>query len=154
MKTTATPEFWTIPEALAATYTEFTQRFGAELLWQAFEALTTQPEQTKAKHLALSKELGQYLAYPLNIHGDALVSWMTSAKSRPDNADLLTHCAVCWWLARDDLLRKPSGTRVPCVNAEGAKNHSALQLLTQMLYRGSAPDTKPPAAGPARATRG
>ena len=154
MKTNPAAQSWSAPEALAAAYTEFTLRFGADLLHQAFEALTLQPEKTKNDHKAIEDELGTYLAYPLNTHGAGLVIWMANAKSKPDNAALLLHCAVRWWLARDDLLRKPSGTRVPCVYAEGSKDHSALQLLTQMLYRGSAPDTEPPAAAQTPRTQG
>lgn len=154
MKITATPQSWSIPEALAVAYTEFTQRFGAELLYQAFEALTLQPEQTRTEHLVLGRELDKYLAYPLNTHGTELVAWMASAKGKPDNAALLLHCGVRWWRARDDLARKPNGTRVPCEYAPGSKNHSGLQLLAEMLYRGSAPDTKPPAAGQTPRTRG
>lgn len=146
MKTTAAPATWSVPEALAVAYTEFTQRFGAELLHQAFEALTLRRAQTMQVHRALARELDQYLVYPLNTHGAELVHWMASAKGTPDNADLLLHCGVRWWQAREDLLRKPAGTRV--------RNHSDLQVLAEMLYRGSAPDTEPPAAGQTPMTRG
>ena len=147
MTTNAADQSWSIAEALAVAYTAFTQRFGADLLHQAFEALTTRPEDTMAEHQALARDLGQYLGHALNAQGVNLVIWMANAKSRPDNAALLLHCAVRWWLARDDLLRKPSGTRVPCVYAEGSSDHCTLQLLSQMLYRGSAPDTVPAAGG-------
>lgn len=154
MKTTATPATWSVPEALAVAYTAFTQRFGAELLHQAFEALTLDPQQTMEDQRDLARDLGQYLGHALNAQGAGLVIWMANAKSRPDNAALLLHCGVRWWLARDDLARKPPGTRVPCEYGPGSKEHSALQLLAEMLYRASAPDTTPPVAGPARGTRG
>jgi len=153
MKTNPVTPTWSVPEALSVAYTAFTQRFGTDLLWQAFEALTTKRENTMAEHKALERDLGQYLGHALNAQGANLVIWMANAKSNPDNADLLTHCAVRWWLARDDLLRKPSGTRVPCVYTEGSTDHVALQLLTQMLYRGSAPDTEPPAVAQTPRTR-
>lgn len=144
---------WSISEALSEAYRAFAQRFGADLLWQAFEALTTKREDTMAAHQALERDLDQYLWHALNAQGANLVIWMANARSKPDNADLLLHCAVRWWLARDDLHRKPAGTRVPCEYAPGSTDHSALQLLTQALYRGSAPDTEPPAAGPAPRTQ-
>lgn len=153
MTTHPPDQSWSIAEALAVTYTAFTQRFGADLLHQAFEALTTRPEDTMAEHQILGRDLGQYLGHALNAQGANLVIWMANAKSRPDNAALLLHCAVRWWLARDDLLRKPSGTRVPCVYAEGSSDHCTLQLLTQMLYRGSAPDTVLAVAARAPKTR-
>jgi len=145
---------WTVPEALGVAFQSFTQRFGADLLWQGFEALTTKREHTMAVHQALERDLDQYLGHALNAQGANLVIWMANARSKPDNAELLKHCAVRWWLARDDLLRKPAGTRVPCVYAEGATDHVALQVLTQMLYRGSAPDTEPPVTGQTPRTRG
>lgn len=153
MKTTAAPESWTIPEALAVAYAEFTQRFGVELLWQAFEALTTKPAATLQEHQELADELDQYLGHALNAQGADLVIWMANAKSRPDNAALLLHCGVRWWRARDALANQPKGSRVPCVYAEGITEHVALQLLSQLLYRGSAPDTVPGAGGPAPRTR-
>lgn len=145
---------WTIPDALAVAFQAFTQRFGADLLWLAFEALTIKREDTMAEHQALERDLDQYLGHALNAQGANLVIWMANARSKPDNAELLLHCAVRWWRARDDLVRMPGGTRVPCVYAEGATDHVALQLLMQMLYRGSAPDTEPPATGPAPRTQG
>jgi hypothetical protein len=154
MKTTATPATWSVPEALAVAYTAFTQRFGAELLWQAFEELTLEPEQTMQDHHDLERDLDQYLGHALNAQGAGLVIWMANAKSKPDNAALLTHCAVRWWRARDDLARQPQGMRVPCEYAPGSKDHSALQLLRQMLYRGSAPDTVPGSTGKTPRPRG
>lgn len=153
MRNQLADQTWSVPEALAVAYTAFTQRFGADLLWQAFEVLTTKRKDTMAEHKALERDLGQYLGHALNAQGADLVIWMANAKSRADNAELLLHCAVRWWLARDDLLRKPSGTCVPCVYAEGATDHVALQLLTQMLYRGSAPDTVPVEADQTPQTR-
>ena len=147
------PTSWSIAQALAVSFAAFTQRFGADLLWQAFEALTTEPERTMAAHMGLETAIDQYLPHALQAAGANLVIWMANAKSRPDNAALLLHCAVRWWLARDDLLRKPSGTRVPCVYAEGSSDHCTLQLLTQMLYRGSAPDTVLAVAARAPKTR-
>lgn len=154
MKTTATPATWSVPEALAVAYTAFTQRFGLELLWQAFEELTLEPEQTIQDHHDLERDLDQYLGHALNAQGAGLVIWMANAKSKPDNAALLTHCAVRWWRARDDLARQPQGMRVPCKYAHGSTDHNAHQLLAQMLYRGSAPDTETPVDGPAPRTQG
>ncbi len=137
---------WSIPEALAVAYTAFTQRFGDDLLWQAFDALSTKPESTKAEHRAMGRDLDQYLGHALSAQGADLVIWMANARSCPDNVALLLHCGVRWWMARDDLLlQQASEARVPCNYAEGSTDHPGLQLLTQMLHRGSAPDTTPPA---------
>ena len=135
------PTSWSIAQALAVSFAAFTQRFGAALLWQAFEALTTEPERTMAAHMGLETAIDQYLPHALQAAGANLVIWMANARADPQQAQLLLHCAVRWWRARDDLLARPAKSRVPCVYAEGLSDHVSLQLLNQMLYRGAAPYT-------------
>lgn len=135
------PTSWSIAQALAVSFAAFTQRFGADLLWQAFEALTTEPERTMAAHMELEPAIDQYLPHALQAAGANLVIWMANARVDPQQAQLLLHCAVRWWRARDDLLTRPAKARVPCVYAEGLSDHVSLQLLNQMLYRGAAPYT-------------
>lgn len=155
MKTTAVPDTWSVPEALAVAYTEFTQRFGADLLHQAFAALTLQPEQTMQAHRALDRDMGNYISHVLDARDAGLLEWLANARADRSQDAMLLDIGVRWWRARDDLARQPHGTRVPCTYALGSTSlHSGLQLLVQMLHRGSAPDTTPPAAGPARATHG
>jgi hypothetical protein len=154
MKQPTEAAHWAVSEALAVAYTEFTQRFGAELLLQAFEALTLRPMETMATHRTLDRHMGNYISSVLDARGDGLTEWLTNARADRDQDAMLLDIGVRWWLARDDLARKPAGTRVPCEYAPGSTDHVSLQLLTQMLHRGSAPDTNPPAAGPARGTRG
>lgn len=155
MKATQPQDTWSVPEALAVAYTEFAQRFGAELLHQAFEALTLDPKQTMHAHRALDRDMGNYISSVLDARGAALVEWLANARADRSQDAMLLDIGVRWWRARDDLARQPHGTRVPCTYAPGSTSlHSGLQLLTQMLYRGSAPDTEPPAAGPVRGTRG
>lgn len=142
MNTTTTPiTSWSISQALAVAYSAFAKRFGADLLHQAFEALTTQAEHTHAAHLALEHDIDKYLQHALQASGASLVIWMANARADPAQADLLLHCGVRWWRARDDLLSRPARSRVPCMYAEGLEDHVSLQLLNQMLYRGAAPYT-------------
>ena len=155
MKTNAAPDTWSVPEALAVAYTEFTQRFGAELLHQAFATLTLKPEQTMQAHRTLDSDMGNYISSVLDARGAGLVEWLTTARADRSQDAMLLDIGVRWWRARDDLARKAHGTRVPCEYAPGSTSlHSGLQLLIQMLHRGSAPDTTPPAAGPVRVNRG
>lgn len=145
---------WTVPEALAVAYTEFTRRFGADLLAQAFAALTLQPVKTMQAHRALDRDMGDYISSVLDAHGAALQEWLANARADREQDAMLQDIGVRWWRARDDLARKPAGTRVPCTYAPGSTSlHSGLQLLIQMLHRGSAPDTTPPAVDPARVSR-
>ena len=153
MKTTATAESWTIPETLAVAYTEFTQRFGVDLLPKAFEALTLRPAETMQAHRALSRDMGNYISSALDARGAGLEEWMASARADSDQDAMLLDIAVRWWLARDALARHPSGTRVPCIYVPGLTSHSGHQLLLQMLHRGNAPDTNQPAGGPAQTSR-
>jgi len=133
---------WSVPQALVVAYEAFTQRFGADLLWQAFEALTVQHRATLREHAALDRDLGQYLDHALTARGAELVVLLANSRSEPQAALLLLHCGVRWWRARDDLLRRSGPkVRVPKVYAEGMNEHVSLQLLSQMLYRGAAPDT-------------
>lgn len=132
---------WTIPEALAAAYQAFSTRFGQDALAQAFEALTMAPQATKLENRRIGRTLDQYISHAINVHGREQVTWLSSALADADQAPLLLHAGVRWWLARDDLLRKPPGTLVPKQYMEGLKDHVSLQLLGQMLYRGAAPDT-------------
>ena len=132
---------WTIAEALAATYQAFSTRFGHEALAAAFEALTMRPQATKLENKKLGRALDQYIGHALNAHGREQVLWLSHALADADQAPLLLHAGVRWWLARDDLLRRPAGTLVPKQYAEGLKDHVSLQVLAQMLHRGAAPDT-------------
>lgn len=155
MKTIETPESWTIPEALAVAYAEFTQRFGADLLPKAFEALTLRPTQTLQVHQALDRDMGNYISSVMDARGAALIEWLAHARTDRDQDAMLLDIGVRWWRARDDLARKPVGTRVPCTYAPDSTSlHSGLQLLVQMLHRGSSPDTSPPEGVQAHATRG
>ena len=132
---------WSIHEALAIAFTAFTERFGEDTLWRAFEALTLRREATLAQHAELADELERYLQYPLNMRGSELDLWMAKARKAEDQTLLLVHAGVRWWLARDDLLSRPAHARVPHVYAEGMSDHVSLQLLKQVLYRGRAPYT-------------
>ena len=132
---------WTIHEALAAAYQAFCTRFGHEALAAAFEALTMQRQATLLHNKRLGRSLDQYISHAVNVQGKEQMHWLANALAAPDQADLLMHAGVRWWLARDDLLRKPRGTLVPKRHMEGLKDHVSLQLLAQMLYRGAAPDT-------------
>lgn len=138
---TDTPDSWSIHEALAIAYEEFTKRFGPDLLWRAFDLLTREREAALEAHAQITSELDQYLGRALNQSGSRGDLWMSSARSDEGQLVLLLHAAVRWWLARDDLLSRPVQSRVPCQYAEGLSEHVNLQLLTQMLYRGRAPYT-------------
>lgn len=154
MKTTPVPATWSVPEALAVAYAEFTQRFGADLLHHAFESLTLRPEKTMQAHHALDRDMGNYISSVLDARGAGLVEWLANARADSSQDAMLLDIGVRWWRARDDLARQPHGARVPCTSAPGSTSlHSGPQLLTQMLYRGSAPDTVPAAAGHTRVTR-
>ena len=133
---------WSIHEALAIAFTAFTERFGEDTLWRAFEALTLRREATLAQHAVLAHELGRWLQYPLELGASELEPWMANARADADQEPLLVHAGVRWWQARDDLLSRPTQARVPHVFAEGkTAAHISLSLLKQMLYRGCAPDT-------------
>ncbi len=154
MKATPAPATWSVPEALALAYTEFTQRFGTELLHQAFEALTLEPERTMQAHRALDSDMGNYISSVLDARGAGLVEWLANARADRSQDAMLLDIAVRWWRARDDLAGQPKGTRVACTYAPGSTSlHSGLQLLVQMLHRGSAPDRTLPAGGPAHTPR-
>ncbi|MDD5028496.1 MAG: hypothetical protein PHH58_03185 [Rhodoferax sp.] len=154
MKHPTDPSSWNIQEALAVAYSEFTQRFGADLLHQAFVALTLHSAQTMQAHRALDADMGNYISSVLDARGAGLTEWLTNARADRDQDAMLLDIGVRWWRARDDLARQPQGTRVPCTYAPGATSlHSGLQLLAQMLYRGSAPDTAPPAISQTPTTR-
>ena len=139
--TQTTPHSWGIHEALAVAFTAFTERFGEDTLWHAFEALTLRREATLAQHAELADELERYLQHPLNMRGSELDLWVAKARADTEQALLLVHAGVRWWQARDDLLSRPAHARVPRVYAEGMSEHVSLQLLKQMLYRGRAPYT-------------
>ena len=132
---------WSIHEAIAVGMAEFTSRFGDDVLWQAFQLLTLSRDVTLAEHARLEEELDRYLKYPLSEVGSTLDLWMAKARVDGGQAQLLVHAGICWWLARDDLLSRPSHSRVPCDYSEGELDHFSLQLLSQMLYRGRAPYT-------------
>lgn len=131
---------WSIHEAVAVSYQAFAERFGVDLLWCAFDALTRERDATLAKHGQLDYDIGKYLQWPLNLEGDALASWMKAARADPEQTILLLHIGVRWWLSREDLLSLPARSRVPCEYAPGDESPFSLQLLSQMLYRGRAPD--------------
>lgn len=135
------PSSWSIHEALAVAYEEFTTRFGADLLWPAFDMLARDRDGTLAAHESVEAELDQYLGHALNKKGSTGDLWISSARADEGQLVLLLHAAVRWWCARDDLLSRPAQSRVPCEYAEGESAHVNLQLLTQMLYRGRAPYT-------------
>jgi hypothetical protein len=154
MQTNTPTQSWTVPEALAVAYREFTQRFGADLLHQAFEALTLQSAKTMQAHRALDADMGDYISSVLDARGAGLAEWLANARADRTQDAMLQDIGVRWWHARDDLARQPEGTRVPCTYAPGFTSlHSGLQLLAQMLYRGSAPDRTLPLTPPARGTR-
>lgn len=132
---------WSIHEAVAVSYQAFVEHFGADLLWRAFDALTSKRDATLAKQGQLDYGLGKYLQYPLSKDGDELTSWMKAARADSEQADLLLHIGVRWWLSRDDLLSRPAHSRVPCEYAPGSTYPARIQLLTQMLYRGRASET-------------
>ena len=136
-----TQHSWSLHEALAVAFSAFTERFGQDTLWRAFEALTLRREATLAQHAELADELERYLQYPLNMRGSELDLWVAKARADTEQALLLVHAGVRWWQARDDLLSRPAHARVPRVYAEGMSEHVSLQLLKQMLYRGRAPYT-------------
>lgn len=135
------PDSWSIHEAIAVAFTEFSERFGEDVLWRAFAELTQHRETIMAQQAELGGELDSYLQYPLNKFGSELDLWMAKARADDEQAWLLVHAGVRWWLARDDLLSRPAQSRVPCSYAEGETVHVNLQLLKQMLYRGAAPYT-------------
>lgn len=132
---------WSIAEALAVAYQAFGDRFGPDVLDRAFAALTMHHEDTLAAHRAIAPQLGGYISQALSAQGASLVIWMANAQSDPEQADLLLHCGVRWWLARDAMVRLAPGSRVLCVYADGLTEHVSLQLLAQMLHRGAAPET-------------
>lgn len=137
-----TQHSWSLHEAIAVAFSAFTERFGQETLWHAFEALALRREATLAQHAELAHELGRWLQYPLNEGGSGLDMWVANTRANVDEAPLLLHAGVRWWLARDELLSRPAQARVPHVFAEGkTAAHISLSLLKQMLYRGCAPDT-------------
>lgn len=132
---------WSIHEAIAVAYDAFTARLGADLLWRAFEALTQRHAETVTVNQRRDAELGRYINHIVASEGAALREWLANARADPEQAALLLHVGVRWWRARDDLLARPAGTRVRRAYAEGCAAHVSLQLLSQMLYRGRAPDT-------------
>lgn len=135
------PDSWSIHEAIAVAFTEFSERFGEDVLWRAFAELTQHRETIMAQQAELGSELDSYLQYPLNKFGSELDLWMAKARADDEQAWLLVHAGVRWWLARDDLLGRPTHARVPCDYSNGEMGHFSLQLLSQMLYRGRAPYT-------------
>lgn len=134
-------EDWSIHEAIAVSFDTFARRFGADLLWAAFQALTGDRETTLAEHVEWEKDIDKFIQYPLSMSGANLLVWMTNARADDYSTRMLCHMGIRWWLARDDLLSRPPKSRVPCVYTEGLSNHVNLQLLNQMLYRGRAPYT-------------
>lgn len=132
---------WSIHEALAIAYQEFSNRFGADLLWAAFDLLARDRERTLAELSEREAELDQYLGHAMYQAGSAGDIWISKARTDEGQTALLLQAAVRWWCARDDLLSRPTQSRVPCEYAEGNKDHVNLQLLAQMLYRGRAPYT-------------
>lgn len=132
---------WNIHEALNLAYQEFSNRFGADLLWEAFDLLTLDRERTLAEHTDLEADIDQYLGHALYQAGSTGDIWISKARTDEGQTALLLQIAVRWWRARDDLLSRPAQSRVPCEYAEGNNDHVNLQLLAQMLYRGRAPYT-------------
>lgn len=150
----STPETWSVDEAIAQAYQEFGARFGADLLWRAFELLTLDRKAVLVRHEVLAADIDQYLQYPLNLEGASLAEWMAEARAAPTQGELLLHVGVRWWRARDHMLLLPADIRVPCVYAEGLGAQVSLQLLSQMLYRGKSPETTPPLPGRTPPRRG
>lgn len=132
---------WSIHEAIAVAMTEFKNRFGDDVLWYAFQALTLHRDSALTEHAQLAEELDQYLKHPLSMFGSELKRWLRSAQADEGQARLLLHAGIRWWQSRDDLLSRPAHSRVPCDYSEGELDHFSLQLLSQMLYRGRAPYT-------------
>ena len=136
------PDSWSIHEALNVAFHEFAVRFGPDLLWKAFGALTRDYEGVMAEHHRAQVDIDQYLRHPLVKNGSDLDLWISAARADADQAALLLHVAVRWWRARDDLLSRPAHARVPwSLGQDGMKGQVSLQLLAQMLYRGRAPYT-------------
>lgn len=133
---------WTVQEALSVAYREFDLRFGADLLWPAFDALMHRRSEVLLAQAGIESELNQFLQYPLNKRGTDLDLWISKARSTEDQAELLLHIGVRWWRARDAMLALSDGTTVPqMTDVEG---HVSLSLLKQMLYRADAPHTNQP----------
>ncbi len=141
MKLDDNPDSWSIHEAISVAFQTFASRFGADILWAAFEALTAERELLLEEHYRWESDIDSYLRSPLNLQGKDLVMWIASARADTGQERLLLHVGIRWWNARDDLLTRPAQSRVPCVYAEGLNDHVNLQLLRQMLYRGRAPYT-------------
>lgn len=133
---------WTVHEALAVAFQEFDLRFGADLLWPAFEALATRRAEVLLEQAAIEPELNQFLQYPLNKRGADLDLWVSKARGTEDQAVLLLHIGVRWWRARDAMLALPVGTTVPQMG--DVEGHVSLSLLKQMLYRADSPHTNQP----------
>lgn len=133
---------WTVHEALAVAFREFDIRFGADLLWPAFEAMASRRAEVLLEQAAIESELNQFLQYPLNKRGADLDLWISKARCTEDQAVLLLHIGVRWWRARDAMLALPAGTTVPQIG--DVEGHVSLSLLKQMLYRADAPHTNQP----------
>lgn len=133
---------WTVQEALAVAFREFDMRFGADLLWPAFEALASRRDEVLLEQATIEPELNQFLQYPLNKRGADLDLWISKARCTEDQAVLLLHVGVRWWRARDAMLALPAGTAVPQMG--DVEGHVSLSLLKQMLYRADAPHTIQP----------
>lgn len=134
-------ETWFVHDAIGVSFDAFVKRFGSDLLWQAFERMTRDRLATLVLHGRYAHDLDQYLGQPLEKEGADLVVWMANARLDPVQADLLILIGVRWWMARDDMLTLPPMTKIPKIYNENSSKHVSLQLLTQMLYRGAAPDS-------------
>ncbi len=130
---------WTVQQALAVAFREFDLRFGSDLLWRAFEALTNRRAEVLAAQATIEPELNQFLQYPLNKRGADLDLWISKARCSADQAELLLHIGVRWWRAHEAMQALPIGTTVPQVT--DVECHVSLSLLKQMLYRADAPHT-------------
>lgn len=139
--TTTEHETMSIDEALLAAFTEFTMRFGEELLWQSFAALMRNRTDVLQYQSDYAEDLDTYIGSALYAKGANIVIWNANARADIDQAEMLLHIGVRWWLARDDLLGKPAEVRVLKYYLEGLSDHFSLQLLSQMLFRGAAPET-------------
>ncbi len=144
---------WSAQEAIEVAYGEFSRRVGADVLWQAFDALMHEGAALLAEHAAWADDIDSYLQWPLNLSGADLVVWVSNARGDSASRRLLTHVGLRWWRARDDLMRREPGTRVSQIHVDGSTDHVSLHLLRQMLYRGAAPDTEPPVLRPSRGSR-
>lgn len=133
--------YWSVHEAIAVSFDEFSRRYGADLLWKAFQSLTRNHDAILREHTKLEADIGKFTQFALYIDEAKLDGWVSETRHDDYGIKMLHHMGIRWWLSRDDLMTRPPQTRVPCVYTEGMSGHVSLQLLRQMLYRGRAPYT-------------